>query len=150
MNTVTINDLYKSYCSKRKIIFTLEEFIPLVVFFPAFMVVISDGILDQEEWEYLKQLSRFMAKSYKEAETKEDIKKYTSSYLREIGYLLRNLPVLQEDFLLALKSYVLEKPEVKASIVDTIQLFAEASEGTSKIEAKMIDYINNLLELEKI
>lgn len=146
---MTIKDLYQSYYDERKVKMTEEQFITFAVFFPTLLVIISDGVVDMEEWEYVKQLARFMAKSFKDNEKSEvDVDELTKTYLYEISFLLKFQRDWQATFIEGLKEYVRERPEVKSSILDTIELFAEASDGTSDDEQEKIDFIKKELSLQ--
>lgn len=149
MKPETVSELFRLYQTERKVKITEEQFVTFAVFFPTILVIISDGVIDMEEWEYVKQLSRFMAKSFRDSENSEvDVNALTQAYLYEISFLLKFQRDWQEAFMQALKGYVQENPEVKSSILDTIHLFAEASEGTSDDELEKIQFIKEELALD--
>jgi hypothetical protein len=143
-----IGSLYKKYQLYREVKITEEEFVPFVVFFPTLIIIISDGIIDKDEWEYVKQLSRFMAKSFKEEHDEDELPELSRAYLLEISYMIKHIKFWESDFIEALKDYINHNPSVKASISDTIHLFAEASEGTSDVEQHKLNYLNEVLELQ--
>jgi len=146
---MTVKSLFAEYTQQRKVKVTEDQFISFTVFFPALLVIISDGIVDMEEWEYVKQLSRFIAKSFKEEDQSTvDIEALAKAYRHEISYLIKHLRDWQDKFLDALQSYILENPEIKSSVLETMELFAEASEGTSNEEDKKIQYLKEKLNLE--
>lgn len=148
MATDTIKQLYLEYQQERNAKISKEQFTSFVVFFPSLLVIISDGVVDMEEWEYLQQLSLFMAKSFKkEGDSPQSVNELSKCYLLEISYIIKHLKDYQEDFLLSLKSYLEENPEDKASVYDTIRLFADASEGTSKEEEAKIISLSDYLHL---
>jgi len=147
--SITIKQLFQAYKQERVVSVNVEQFTSFTVFFPTLLVIISDGVIDLEEWEYVKQLARFMAKSFKEEGAQEvNIDELADAYLDEISYLVKFLRDWQSQFLEALKSYVVEKPEIKPSIKDTIYLFAEASDGTSTEEQEKIDFLEDYLQLD--
>lgn len=147
MKSEILYKFYKDYCGERHIKLTEDQFVTFAVFFPTIQVIISDGVIDMEEWEYVNQLSRFMAKSFKDKGSNEDIHELSKIYLNEISYLIRFLRIWQDKFIDGLKQYSLENPEVKNSIVDTMQLFAEASGGTSEEEQIKMDNIKTALDI---
>ena len=148
MSSVTINSLFAEYTEERNVKVNEEQFTSFTVFFPALLVIISDGIVDMEEWEYVKQLSRFIAKSFKEDEKATiDIEELAKAYRHEISYLIKHLRDWQDKFIGALQSYINEHPEVKSSVLETMELFAEASEGTSDEEEKLITDLKEKLNL---
>jgi len=145
---MTIKELYQSYYDERKVKMTEEQFTTFAVFFPTLLVIISDGVVDMEEWEYVRQLARFMAKSFKDEHAEVDVEELTKAYLNEISFLLKFQRDYQASFISGLKDYVKERPDVKSSILDTIHLFAEASDGTSEDEQEKIDFIKKELSLQ--
>jgi hypothetical protein len=148
MSTITIKKLFTEYTQQRKVKVNEEQFTSFTVFFPALLVIISDGIVDMEEWEYVKQLSRFIAKSFKEEDHQVvDIEELAKAYRHEISFLIKHLRDWQDKFIEALQNYITENPEVKSSVLDTMELFAEASEGTSDEEEKRIKYLIEKLDL---
>jgi len=148
MQSKTISTLYEEYREERNVKITEDQFASFVVFFPSLLVIISDGVVDMEEWEYLQQLSHFMAKSFKQdGASTEDVDQLSKCYLLEIAYTIKHLKDYQEVFLTALQAYLAENPQDKVSVLDTIKLFADASEGTSDDEASKIDYLTQLLDL---
>ncbi|HAA16926.1 MAG TPA: hypothetical protein DCE41_36520 [Cytophagales bacterium] len=145
----SISQLYQKYTAERPTSVTEEQFVTFTVFFPNLIIIISDGVIDLEEWEYVKQLARFMAKSFKdEGDEQVNVEGLADCYLREISYLIKFLADWRDAFLDALQPYLASRPDAKTSILDTIQLFAEASEGTSDEEQAQIDEIKNRLQLE--
>ena len=149
MATDTIEKLYEEYQLERNAKISKEQFTSFVVFFPSLLVIISDGVVDMEEWEYLQQLSLFMAKSFKkEGDSAKNVNELSKCYLMEVSYIIKHLKDYQDDFLLALKSYLEENPEDKVSVFDTIKLFADASNGTSTEEEEKIESIANYLQLD--
>ncbi|MEM7548755.1 MAG: hypothetical protein AAF363_03725 [Bacteroidota bacterium] len=144
----SLTELYNRYKRERDIHIDEEQFTFFVVFFPSLLVIVSDGIIDMEEWEYLKQLSHFMAKSFKEDHHEEqDIEALTKSYLSEISYMIRQLRGWETDFLYTLRDYLKATPEAKITVLDTMMLFADASDGTSEKEEKQMKDIKSLLDL---
>lgn len=149
MTATTISQLFQEYKQERNVKITEDQFTSFVVFFPSLLVIISDGVVDMEEWEYLQQLSLFMAKSFKkEGDSDSNVNELSKCYLLEIGYIIKHLKWYQPGFLAALKSYLDENPDDKASVLDTIQLFADASDGTSAEEAEKIKHLSDYLGLQ--
>lgn len=146
----SLRPLFEQYRKERPTQVTEEQFVTFTVFFPTVIIIVSDGVIDLEEWEYVKQLARFMAKTFQtEGHESEDVEALAENYLAEISYLIKFLNDWREPFLKALAPYLETRPEAKVSILDTIQLFAEASEGTSEEEQIQIDEIKNRLFLEE-
>ena len=153
MTNSSLSSLYEAYKEARPTTLMEEQFTPFVVFFPALLVSISDGVIDCEEWDYLQQLARFMAKPFGAGQQQdspldsEAVNDLSKLYLTEIAYIIKHLPLHQEAFLNGLKAYLAQNPSIKASVLETIELFAEASDGTSEQEAEKIKYLTHYLEL---
>lgn len=146
----TMVQLYQQYHTERATSVSEDQFATFAVFFPTLIIIISDGVIDLEEWDYVKQLARFMAKTFQdEGHEQADVGELTEAYLAEISYLIKFLADWREPFLSTLENYLTTRPEAKASILDTIELFAEASEGTSPEEQAQIDDIKQRLRLQE-
>jgi len=145
---VKLKELYAEYAEERNMQISEDQFTFFVIFFPALLVIVSDGIVDMEEWEYCQQLSHFMAKTFKEdCHEDTDMNTLGKAYLAEIGYMIKHRIHWKNDFLSALKNYLKHDPSAKNSILDTMLLFAEASEGTSDDEENQIELLKKYLEL---
>lgn len=148
----SISLLYQQYRQERNTQVTEEQFQTFTVFFPTLIIIVSDGVIDLEEWDYVKQLARFMAKTFKHEgggqENDVDVEALANEYLKEISYLIKFLRDWADPFLDALVPYLANRPEAKVSILECIQLFAEASQGTSNEEQSQIDDIKTRLQLE--
>jgi hypothetical protein len=149
MAEFTIEDLYKKYQEQRQSRLNFDQFLTFVIFFPTLLVITSDGVVDVEEWDFVKQLSKFLANTYKdEGLSPAEIDQLNISYLEETSYLLKNLKDWESKFINALKTYLVNHPETRETILDTIYLFAEASSGTSAHEEAKIRFLKEELSLE--
>lgn len=54
-----IDQLFKEYTQDRYIKLNKEQFVYIVNLFPALRVVMSDGIVDQDEWVTVKGWQKF-------------------------------------------------------------------------------------------
>jgi hypothetical protein len=144
----TIRNLYSVYQEERHLKITEDQFTFFVIFFPALLVIVSDGIVDMDEWEYLQQLAHFMAKSFKEdCEGESDMQSLTKAYLYEISYMIKHIRDWQDEYLEALNEYLTKNPDAKSSVLETMMLFAEASGGTSSEEEEKINNLKTYLNL---
>jgi hypothetical protein len=145
---VDLNTLYKEYKKQREMKISEDQYTFFVIFFPALLVIISDGIIDMEEWEYCEQLSQFMAKTFKEdCQEEADMESLSKAYLYEISYMIKHVADWKDDYLDALKGYLEKDPEAKSSVMETMLLFAEASDGTSDDEENQIEILKKQLAL---
>ncbi|MCC5921832.1 MAG: hypothetical protein LAT68_15090 [Cyclobacteriaceae bacterium] len=148
-NIDALRALYKEYQQYRSTTITEDQFVSFAVFFPTLLVIISDGVVDMDEWEYVKQLSQFMANTFKDDnEGNINVKKLSKSYLEEISYMIKFQEDWRSDFINALRPYLKDRPEVKNTVLETIYLFAEASEGISEEEQEAIDDMKEKLQLK--
>jgi hypothetical protein len=71
-------------------------------------------------------------------------------YRAEFRHLVRNLDRWQDKFLAALKDYFNENDTSKEFVVETMYLFASASDGVSEEENNVIEFLTTELGLEDI
>ena len=151
--TPAINTLHQSYTQARandvKKMMGYDQFENMVVFFPCLLIAASDGVVDKEEWVYVQYLSRFMADPFKGDLTEPQFMKLKQDYYRELEFLVNHLKEWQGPFVNALKEHLEYYPEIKDTILDSLYLFAEASDGTSAVEQKAIDALVEKLKLEE-
>jgi hypothetical protein len=69
-------------------------------------------------------------------------------YKSEFRYLIKNLDQWQDKFLAALKEYFEKNEASKEFVLETMYLFAHASDGVSADENEVIDYLTKELGLE--
>jgi tellurite resistance protein len=146
----TVNDLYQDYTKERNLLLSPDQFASFLAFFPSLLVVSSDGFIDKEEWLYVKKLAKGLGNSFSEEElSAEEIENLTLIYKSEFRYLLKNLPLWEKRFLNTLREYLLVNDYAKQFVVDTLFLFADASDGISDSEQKKIKYIKESLALDE-
>lgn len=141
-----VADLFRDYKRHRHTRLTQEQFASFLAFFPSLLVVASDGIVDKEEWLYCKKLAKALGHSFSDDMVDEQY--LTSVYKREFGYLLKNLPAWESRFLSTLKQYLIVNQYAKQFVIDTLYLFADASNGISESEQLKIKYIKEVLSIE--
>lgn len=148
MVAIKIDDLYEEYINHRKVELNKEQFIWIVNLFPALLVVLSDGIVDSEEWAEVKKLSSKLGKEFASDDLgvqKEDL---AMVYRTEFQFLLKNRDKWEIKFLNALKDYFEENKESKSFVLESMFLFAKASGGVSTAEADTIEFLTKALLLE--
>lgn len=145
----SIEELYEQYIGDRPVNLTLEQFTLFAEFFPALLIILSDGTLDEQERIYLAKLAKSLAQVFSEdgLGTKK-IRELQAIFIREFEYLVKNLEFWQEKYISALKGHLKLYPESKATILDTLFLFANTSENSGEEENKMIQYLSEQLDLE--
>ncbi|WP_340154040.1 hypothetical protein [uncultured Marivirga sp.] len=146
-----IDQLFKEYTQDRYIKLNREQFVYIVNLFPALRVVMSDGIMDQEEWITVKRLAKILGNEFASEDLGEEKEENLMLiYRAEFRHLLKNLDKWQSKFLTALKDYFNENVTSKEFVVETMYLFASASDGVSVEENEVIEYLTKELELEDI
>jgi len=60
----TVTDLFTEYQKNCHTKLTLEQFTTLLTFFPSLLVIAADGVIEEEEWIYVRYISRSMAETF--------------------------------------------------------------------------------------
>lgn len=146
-----IDQLFKEYTQERYIKLNKEQFVYIVNLFPALRVVMSDGIVDQDEWVTVKRLAKILGDEFASDDLGEEKEENLMLiYRAEFRHLVKNLDKWQDKFLAALKDYFNENEPSKEFVVETMYLFASASDGVSEEENEVIEYLTKELGLEDI
>lgn len=147
----TLDQLYKDYTQMRDIKLNKEQFVYVVNLFPAFRVVMSDGIMDTEEWVTVKRLAKILGDEFASDDLGEEKEENLMLiYRAEFRYLIKNLDEWQDKFLAALKYYFEQNNTAKEFVLETMYLFASASDGVSEVENEMIQKLTKELALEDV
>lgn len=148
MESPILNGLFEEYKKVNASKLSSEQFSTLVMFFPALLVIASDGVIDQEEWIYVKYLSKFMTDTYKKEKSEQELASLNQAYYKDLEFLIDNLEDWEGRFVDALGKHLGEFPGQKETVMETLHLFAEASEGESDEEAEKIEELSKKLHLE--
>ena len=144
-----IEELYQDYKKERNIQINKEQFIYVVNLFPALLVVLSDGLIDSDEWNIVKKLAKILGKEFATEDLgMEKEENLTLIYRAEFKYLIKHREQWELRFIEALKSYFKENSSSKEFVLETMYLFANASEGISDEEDKVIEQLSKELGLE--
>ncbi len=147
--TPQIEKLFKEYKRIRPVKIDIQQFTYLVNLFPAMLVVMSDDVLDATEWEAVKSLARAMAQSLPEERLEpEEQEGLERVFITEFRYLLDNTERWRSKFLNALSNIVNENNQSKEFVLETMYLFANASDGISVEEQTAINDLSRRLNLE--
>lgn len=141
--------LYHAYLDERFISINQDQFAQLLKIFPSLLILNSDGFIDKEEKLVMGiQASKL---GYEYASDDLGLEKEENLMLifkDEFKYLLKNNRKWEKKFLDVLKEFIENDLDEKLRIKETMQLFASASEGTSKEEAHAMSAIIDYLRLE--
>lgn len=126
MSDSKMDRLYKEYTEVRVLEINKEQFIYITHLLPSCTLVMSDGLLDKEEWITLKQLSKILGDEFASDDlgTEEKEENLMLIYKAEIRYLLKNREKWEGKFISALKEYLQDKPASKDFLNETLDLFA--------------------------
>ncbi|MBK6266604.1 hypothetical protein JKA74_16280 [Marivirga sp. S37H4] len=145
----SIDKLYSEYTKERNIKLNKEQFVYIVNLFPALRVVLSDGIVDKDEWITVKRLAKILGDEFATEDLGEEKEENLMLiYKAEFRYLIKNLGMWESKFLKALKEYFEENESSKEFVLETMYLFAHASDGVSEEEDNAIDYLTSELGLD--
>lgn len=146
-----IDQLFKEYTQERFIKLNKEQFVYIVNLFPALRVVMSDGIVDQEEWITVKRLAKILGDEFASEDLGDEKEENLMLiYRAEFRHLIKKLDKWEDKFLAALKDYFNENGSSREFVVETMYLFASASDGVSQEENEVIEYLTKELGLEDI
>ncbi len=151
MENSLISKLLTQYRQKRNKAGALsyEQFEQLLLFFPGLLITASDGVVDDEEWVYIKYLAKFTSSVFNESLSKDELLALQDSYFKEFKYLLENLEEWESIFIETLRQYLEENEDMKDSVSDALYLFADASGGTSEEEEEAIERLTQMLALNQ-
>lgn len=126
MSISKMDSLYKEYTQVRFLDVNKEQFIYIAHLLPSCILVMSDGLLDSEEWVTLKQLSKILGDEFASDDLGTDEKEENLMliYKAEIRYLLKNREKWEPKFLEALKEYLPNNPASVEFLNETLDLFA--------------------------
>lgn len=144
MEDKTIDELFDDYKMARKMAITKDQFVSFVAFFPTLMIVYNDGRIDEDESDYLNELARSLAESFRDDGLSSDkINSLKHAFSEEFQYLLKNFKQWENKFINTLKVYLKENPQEKGLVLETMNLFAEASHDTG-LDEKIVSISKSL------
>lgn len=142
-----VDILYEEYKKARKINLDREQFSYLTKLYPALLVCMSDGVLDQEEWEGIVMATKGLAEEFVK-DPKDDKDLIAIAFRTEFRYLLDNIDKWQKKFLNALNDSIKDNQSDKEFVLECMYLFANAADGISDEEQSKIDNLSQRLNLE--
>ncbi|OJJ20498.1 hypothetical protein BKI52_18755 [marine bacterium AO1-C] len=152
MNLNAVNELFQLYFKDRPANLDIHQFTLLVEFFPTALVVLCDGVLDEEEKIYINRLAKSVGNIFREdGYSPQKAEELSKIFGEELEYLIHHQETWKDDFLETLRTHLAHYPEQKDNILDTIYLFAEASkeDGLGVPEQTMISFLKDTLNLEE-
>ncbi|MEP2771207.1 MAG: hypothetical protein ABJH05_03595 [Fulvivirga sp.] len=131
-----MDELYTEYMQVRFLDINKEQFIYIAHLLPSCLIVMSDGLLDQEEWVTLKRLSKILGTEFATDDLGTDEKEENLMliYKAEIRYLIKHKEIWQEKFIAALKEYFVDQPSSKDFVQETMELFVASDQNPDERE----------------
>ena len=147
MNNVSVASLHETFIQESKFALDEEQFVTLLTFYPALLVVAADGYIDEDEKVYVKQIAKFMANSY-DSPQGENVKPLENEFFQSLMYLHEKEPYFKESFLHVLHEYLSALPDLKDNIAEVMMMFAHSSDDISREEDLIIREIAEKLEMD--
>ncbi|MTI22624.1 hypothetical protein E1176_16450 [Fulvivirga sp. RKSG066] len=131
-----MDNLYEEYLQVRFLDINKEQFIYIAHLLPSCLIVMSDGLLDKEEWVTLKRLSKILGDELATDDLGETEKQENLMliYKAEIRYLIKHKDVWEDKFIKALKEYFVEQPASKEFVKETMELFVAPDQNPDESE----------------
>lgn len=148
MNTEYLDKLFADYVNETGTNIEREYFDVLLLYFPCLMVAASDGVVDDEEWVYVRYLAKFMTERHQDKLTHKEFEVLRETFYRELQYLVTNLDTWKDKFIASLKDYLSDYEWMKDDMEEILEVFADASDGISQEEEEMMDFLRKELELD--
>ncbi|WP_420582531.1 hypothetical protein [Reichenbachiella sp.] len=146
--TPQLHQLYIEYIKARKIKIPEDQFNYLAKLYPALLVCMSDGKLDQEEWDGIVMATRGLSAEFvKSPEDNRDL--IAMSFRTEIRYLLDNVDRWNKKFLNAIHASIQGNKMDQEFIMETMYLFANITDGISDEEEEAIRKLAHRLEIDQ-
>ena len=121
-----LDNLYTEYTQVRFLDINKEQFIYIALLLPSCLLVLSDGLLEKDEWMTLKQLTKILGDEFATDElgTDEKGENLMLIYKAEMRYLLKNRSVWEDKFKAALLEHLTDHPASREFVHETMELFA--------------------------
>ncbi len=131
-----MDELYTEYMQVRFLDINKEQFIYIAHLLPSCLIVMSDGLLDQEEWVTLKRLSKILGSEFATDDLGTDEKEENLMliYKAEIRYLIKHKDIWQKKFIAALREYFNTQPSSKDFVKETMELFVASDQNPDERE----------------
>ncbi|MEH0155397.1 hypothetical protein V6R21_14720 [Limibacter armeniacum] len=147
MEKLNTKSLYELYIQESGSNLDEQYFESLLLYFPCLVVASCDGIIDDEEWVYVRYLAKFMAERHKDAKKPKELEFLKNTYFRELQFLAMSINDWKDHFIQVLRDYLDEHDWLKDDIEDILEAFADASDGISPEEEEALNYLREELQI---
>lgn len=142
-----VSTLHEAFIQESQFVLDEEQFVTLLTFYPALLVVAVDGYIDEDEKVYVKQIAKFMANSYTDLHN-EQFKPLEKEFFQSLMYLHEKEPRFKDHFLSVLHDYLVHLPDLKENIAEVMLMFAHSSDDISNEEEIIIREVAERLGME--
>ncbi len=143
----TVSTLHQAYTHESKCELDEEQFVTLLTFYPAMLVVAADGEIDTEEIIYVKHIAKFMADSYGESQSQQ-VRLLEKQFYIGLIFLYEQQDQWKAPFLQVLHDYLQRIPLLKENIAEVMLMFADSSQRVSEHENRVIKEVANFLAID--
>jgi hypothetical protein len=147
MSNLSVSSLHEAFIQESKFALDEEQFVTLLTFYPALLVVAADGYIDEDEKVYVMQIAKFMANSYQNAHSKQ-FNPLEKEFFQSLMYLHEKEPYIKDSFLQVLHDYLALLPDLKDNIAEVMMMFAHSSDDISKEEELIIRELSEKLDMD--
>lgn len=149
MTKTKMDILYAEYIQARFLMINKEQFVYMAHLLPSCIIVMSDGLLSNDEWIVFKRISKILADELATDDLGTDEKKENLMLIfkSEIRYLLKNREKWEAKFLAALKDYRPDNEELREFLEETMELFAPLDQHNSEVQLQTYQRLKNELQL---
>jgi hypothetical protein len=140
-------NLYREYCSVKKVDMDSQEFLILVVLFAGYSVAIADQNFDLNEKQLIGQFTyNILEEIYHDNLTEENYNLLIVAYYEQLDDIAKEMDFWERKFMDTLK-IICDKStnNLKDSIIQFVEDVSKVSEGESDIEIQVINKIKHTL-----
>jgi len=137
MSDSKIDQLFQEYSEIRFLDINKEQFVYLVNLMPVCLLATSDGILDKEEWETLKSLTKILGEEFASDDLGEEKEENLMLIYRgEMRYLVKHRDKWESKFIAALREYFAVNEAAKDFVEETFELFEDMTEEVEVVKLR--------------
>ena len=142
-----MDELYTEYTQVRFLDISKEQFIYIAHLLPSCLIVMSNGLLEKEEWVTLKRLTKILGDEFATEDLGQEEKEENLMliYQGEMKYLIKNKKQWENKFLDALCEYLQHNESSRAFVAETMDLFTAPDQNPEQVEVDTCSRIRQIL-----
>ena len=140
MSDSKIDLLYQEYSEIRFLDINKEQFVYLVNLMPVCLLAMSDGIMDREEWDTVKSLTKILGEEFASKDLGDEKEENLMLIYRgEMRYMVKHRDKWESKFISALREYFTVNEAAIDFVEETIELFEDQIDEAevSRIKASL-------------